>query len=115
VMSIFSTVSLDTRSRKKEVAIRKVNGAKSRNIYCMFIRLYIVLSAIALVISVPLCLIFNRWVGNTINEIIPSSTLSPVMPIILGSAIVIILIFIIVSWQINRVMKLNPTQIIAKD
>ena len=115
VMSIFSTISLDTRSRKKEVAIRKVNGAKNRNIYSMFIRLYIVLCAIALVISVPLCILFNRWVGNTINEIIPSNTLSPVMPIILGSAIVIILIFMIVSWQINRVMKLNPTQIIAKD
>ncbi|MDE7420832.1 MAG: ABC transporter permease [Muribaculaceae bacterium] len=115
IMSIFSTITLDTRSRRKEVAIRKVNGAKSLDIYSMFIRIYIVLTAIALVISVPICILFNNWIGNTINEIIPSITLSPVMPIILGNSIVIILIFMIVSWQINRVMKLNPTQIIAKE
>ncbi|MDE6480358.1 MAG: FtsX-like permease family protein [Muribaculaceae bacterium] len=114
-MSIFSTITLDTRSRRKEVAIRKVNGAKRGNIYCIFIRIYFVLVAIALAISVPLCILFNKWIRNIIEEIISSSTLSPIMPIILGCAIVIILIFLIVSCQINRVMKLNPTQIIAKE
>lgn len=33
IMGVFSTITLDTRTRRKEVAIRKVNGAKSKDIY----------------------------------------------------------------------------------
>ncbi len=115
-MSILSTIALDTRGRRKEVAIRKVNGAKSNNIYSMFGRVYALLIAISLIIAVPLCVLFNRWVENYVNESVTISTnLSPVMPIILGSVIVISLIFIIVAWHIHRVMQVNPAKIIAKE
>lgn len=114
-MSIFSTITLDTRARMKEAAIRKVNGAKSRNIYSMFVRIYIVLIAIALMISVPLCILFDKWIGKIVNEIVSLSSLSPTEPIVIGSLIVIILIFVIVSWQIHRVMQVNPAKIIAKE
>ena len=115
-MSIFSTIALDTRGRRKEVAIRKVNGAKSKDIYRMFGRVYAILIIIALAISIPLCILFNRWVENYVNESVTISTsLSPVLPIILGSVIVIVLILMIVGWQIYRVMQVGPAKIIAKE
>ncbi|MDE6341330.1 MAG: ABC transporter permease, partial [Muribaculaceae bacterium] len=115
-MSILSTIALDTRARRKEVAIRKVNGAKRRDIYRIFGRIYAFLIVVSLAIAIPVCILINRWVENYINDSVPESThLSPVGPIILGCAIVITLIFIIVGWQIHRMMQINPARIITKE
>ncbi len=114
-MSIFSTITLDTRGRKKEVAIRKVNGAKNRDIYLMFGRIYVVIISTALVISIPVCILFNKWIDNVVKDIVPTSTLSPILPIISGSAIIIILIGVIVVCQIRRVLQTDTAKNIAKE
>ena len=113
-MSIYSTIALDTRSRKKEVAIRKVHGALSGDIYRLFGHIYIVLIILSLLIAIPGALLFNIMM----NEILPDSvkgTLTPTIPCILGSLIVIILITLIVSWHIRKVMKVECEELIAKE
>ncbi|MDE6337465.1 MAG: FtsX-like permease family protein [Muribaculaceae bacterium] len=115
IMTIFSTITLDTRARRKEVAIRKVNGAKSKDIYLMFGRVYLILIAIAVFFAIPICVIFNRIVDTMVKDALPDATLSPVGPIILGIAIVTLLILLIVGWQIHRVMQVDPAKIIAKE
>ena len=113
-MSIYSTIALDTRSRKKEVAIRKVHGALSGDIYRLFGRIYVILIILALFIAIPGALLFNIMMnGILLNSI--KGTLSPVIPCILGSLIVIILITIIVSWHIRKVMKVECEDLIAKE
>lgn len=114
-MGIFSTVALDTRARRKEVAIRKVNGAKSRDIYRMFGKVYVVMISVSLFIAVPVCILFNKVVESLFHELSPESTLTPLLPIILGSGIVILLVFLIVGCQIHRVMQVDPAKIIAKE
>ncbi|MDE5850819.1 MAG: ABC transporter permease [Muribaculaceae bacterium] len=115
-MSIYSTIALDTRARRKEVAIRRVNGAKSRDIYRLFGRVYIAMIVISLLVAVPLCVLFNQIVEKMIWYLAPESLhLSPAGPILLGSAIVIVLIFSIVVWQIHRVMQTDTAKIIAKE
>ncbi len=59
IMSIFSTITLDTRARKKEVAIRKVNGEKRKVIYGLFERTYLILLLISLLIALPFCALLN--------------------------------------------------------
>ncbi len=115
VMSIFSTITLDTRARRKEIAVRKVNGAKSRDIYRMFGRVYLVMICISIFIAVPICVIFNRFVESALLELSPDSTLSPLWPIILGVSVVTVLIISIVCWQIHKTMQVNPAKIIAKE
>lgn len=115
IMSIFSTIALDTRARKKEVAIRKVNGAKGKDIYRMFGRVYVVLIVVALFVAVPVCVLFSRGLDIIVKQVSPVATLSPVVPIVLGIVVVTLLILLIVGWQIHRVMQVNPSEIIAKD
>ncbi len=115
VMSIFSTIALDTRARRKEIAVRKVNGAKSRDIYRMFGKVYLIMIGISLFIAVPICILFNQVIESMLVELSPESTLSPLWPIILGVAIVILLIAAIVGWQIHKVVQVNPAKIIAKE
>ncbi|MDE6648667.1 MAG: ABC transporter permease [Muribaculaceae bacterium] len=116
VMSIFSTISLDTRSRRKEVAIRKVNGAKGKNIYFMFGKLYLILIAMSSIFVVPVSMLFNRWIMLIVKDMSHDSALSlSVMPIILGIAVVILLIIIIIVYQIHKVVIVDPSKIIAKE
>ena len=114
-MSILSTIALDTRGRKKEVAIRKVNGAKSKDIYRLFGKVYVIILITSLVIAVPVCVLFNRMVEKRVADIIPGSSLSPIVPLILGITIVSLLILLIVWWQIRRIMQTDPGKIIAKE
>ncbi len=116
-MSIFSTITLDTRARRKEIAVRKVNGAKSRDIYRMFGKVYLVMIGISIFIAVPICILFNRVVKSMfmLVEIASVSTFSPLWPIILGVSVVTVLIISIVCWQIHKTMQVNPAKIIAKE
>ena len=115
-MSIFSTIALDTRARRKEVAIRKVNGAKSADIYRMFGKMYAVVILISLIPAIPVCVIFNRLVSDYImqNPLVPAH-MSPVMPIVLGCLIVIAITAVIVGLQIYRVIQADPSKTIAKE
>ena len=115
-MSIFSTIALDTRARKKEVAIRKVNGAKSVDIYRMFGKMYAIVMTISFIPAIPVCALFNRFVVDYISKYPQAPThMSPVMPIVLGCLTVVLITAIIVCWQIHRVMQANPARIIAKE
>ncbi|MDE6342133.1 MAG: ABC transporter permease, partial [Muribaculaceae bacterium] len=115
-MGIFSCITLDTRARRKEIAIRKVNGAKSKNIYIMFGRVYALLLVICITISIPVCVLINRWVEISVNNTIPQkAVLSPIWPIALGCSIIILLVIVIVAWQIRSVMQTDPARIIAKE
>ena len=113
-MSIYSTIALDTRSRRKEVAIRKINGAKSRDIYRLFGRLYFILVGIALVIALPVALEFREiFYDEFSNEGIVGIPFVGLFAA--GSLIVIVLIAGIVGWNIHSIMRTNPSEIIVKE
>ena len=52
ILSVTSSVSADTNVRRKEVAMRKINGAKARDIMTLFIKPYALVSAIAFPIGI---------------------------------------------------------------
>lgn len=114
-MSIFSAIALDTKTRRKEVAIRKVNGAKSADIYRLFGRVYVALLAVASAIAVPACVMFADMVNVNGNSIIIHDEVSFVMPVIVGILSVVILILLIVGLQIHSMMQIDPAKIIAKE
>ncbi|MDD6001031.1 MAG: ABC transporter permease [Bacteroidales bacterium] len=53
VMGIFGIVLFETESRRKEIGIRKVNGATIVEILSMFNRKYLILAAICSAIAIP--------------------------------------------------------------
>ena len=117
-MSIYSTIALDTRSRQKEVAVRKVCGAKSRNIYRLFGRVYLLIVVLSLLIAIPVAALFHRIMFSEVMmtpEAWEGADTSPLIPCLAGSLIVIVLIAAIVLWNIRIVMRTNPSEIIAKE
>ena len=116
LMGIWSSISLDTRSRQKEVAIRKVHGAKRKDIILLFGRLYLWLIAVAGALSILPLLLFNGLVQDmAVNEEISPDLLSPVPPILISLFLTILIVIFIVGHHIRGVMKVNPAEMIAKE
>lgn len=111
LISIFSTVMLDTQTRKKEVAIRKVNGALTRDITKLFGRTYLVITLIAMVFAVVAMLLFHIVLSKMFDMV----EINPVFPIILSIVIVIGFIATIIACQVRKIMKVDPSEILAKE
>ena len=111
LISIFSTVMLDTQTRKKEVAIRKVNGALTKDITKLFGRTYLVITLIAMVFAVVAILLFHIVLSQMFNMV----EINPVFPIILSVVIVVGFIAVIIACQVRKIMKVDPSEILAKE
>ena len=116
LMGIWSSIALDTRSRQKEVAIRKVHGAKRKDIALLFGRLYLWLMGVAAVIAAPLLILFNKTLSGwseMVSYNLPETGVG--LPFILSVAITALVTLVIISVHIRKVMKVNPAEIIAKE
>ena len=111
LISIFSTVMLDTQTRKKEVAIRKVNGALTKDITKLFGRTYLVITLIAMVFAVVAMLLFHIVLGQMFEMV----EINPAFPISLSVVIVIGFIAAIIACQVRKIMKVDPSEILAKE
>ncbi len=117
LMSIYSTISLDTRSRRKEVAIRKINGALARDIAMLFTRMYIVLAAIALAVTLPVVSVLQHYYTEKYYYLraVAFDTPTVLLVILSGCFIVCLCIALIVGWHVRRIMRVNPAEMIAKE
>lgn len=111
LISIFSTVMLDTQTRKKEVAIRKVNGALTKDIAKLFGRTYLVITLIAMIFAVVAILLFHIVLSRTFEMV----KINPVFPIILSIVVVVGFIAAIIACQVRKIMKVDPSEILAKE
>ena len=111
LISIFSTVMLDTQTRKKEVAIRKVNGALTKDITKLFGSTYLVITLIAMVFAVVAMLLFHIVLSQMFNMV----EINPIFPIILSVVIVVGFIAAIIACQVRKIMKVDPSEILAKE
>lgn len=111
LISIFSTVMLDTQTRKKEVAIRKVNGALTKDIAKLFGRTYLVITLIAMIFAVVVMLLFHIVLSRTFEMV----KINPVFPIILSIVVVVGFIAAIIACQVRKIMKVDPSEILVKE
>ena len=111
LISIFSTVMLDTQTRKKEVAIRKVNGALTKDIAKLFGRTYLAITLIAMVFAVVAMLLFHIVLSHTFEMV----QVNPVLPILMSVVVVAGFIAVIIAWQVRKTMKVDPSEILAKE
>lgn len=71
---IFSLVTLSCEQRRKEIAVRKVNGAAIKDILLMFVKEYMLLLIIASVIAFPVgYVLMKRWLENYVEQTVISA------------------------------------------
>ncbi len=111
ILSIFSAISLDTVSRLKEVAIRKINGATPGNIAWMFGKTYILLFAVTFLLVYPLLLLVAQSVLEYYTiDCIYGWKWPSLMFVSVGGLVIATL-----GMKIWQVMRLNPAEVIKRE
>ena len=111
VFGFVSLVSLTCEERRKEIAIRKINGATVGDILAMFAKEYFLLLIIGAVIAFTTgYFIMQRWLENyVVRTNIPAWIY---LSIIFVMALVIVLC---VGWQVYKSSIENPAEVIKSE
>ena len=112
LFGVYTAVSNDTAKSRKNVAIRKINGAKESNIYILFGRSYAALIICAFVISTPIIiLVLNNLFMNIPIEYRPSSWSG----LLLSTICITVFILLTIHHKLNNIAKTNPVEMIKSE
>lgn len=110
-LGLFGLSLFDIRQRYREVAIRKVNGARLRNLYSILFRKYIWIIGGATLLTMPLSyyLIY-----------IYTSDFVVKTPVSISIFVIALLVVVAISagtlfWQVNKAARINPAEIIKTE
>ena len=110
IFGIYSLVSLTCEQRRKEIAIRKVNGATISNILSIFFKEYAMLLIVSSLIAFPAgYTIMKHWI-ETYNRQVSIGAL----PFILIFAGIEMVITISISWRVWQAARQNPAEVIKE-
>ena len=114
IISVYSAVSFDTRGREKEVAIRKVHGAKMWDIIRLFGRYYLRILVISAIIAAPLGIALGTIVMNMMH--VHANVLLLTCQWIVSSLLIVTLITLLTVWEkIYRVSRTPPADVVKKE
>ncbi len=111
MFGIYSQIVLTCEQRRKEIAIRKVNGAKVWDILSMFAKEYAWLLAVASIITFPVCYtIMKHWLESyTLQTEISGWIFASIFT---GVAIVIA---ISISYKVWKAANENPAEVVKSE
>ncbi|MDL2282576.1 ABC transporter permease [Parabacteroides sp. OttesenSCG-928-G06] len=111
LFGLFSLVTLDCEKRRKEIAIRKVNGADMQTIFRMIWKKYMLLLCLAIGIAFPIgYLIMKRWIESYVMQ--ASIDWWIYVAIALFMALTILLC---VGLRIYKAARMNPAETIKTE
>ncbi|MBO4551425.1 MAG: FtsX-like permease family protein, partial [Bacteroidaceae bacterium] len=115
VLTLFSSVSLDTRGRQKEVAIRKAHGAGTRQIMWLFGKQYVWQLGASSIITLILCIATRFALFWADLNRLDNNIWRMHIPFVFAVLVVALVTLLTVGYKIYKVSKLNPATIIKKE
>ena len=113
VLSIYSTISLDATTKQKEIAIRKINGARKGDILRRFVVPYATVYSVTFLIVYPLLACFYISVTNGNSRVISTGMIFAIGAMIYFGIMALIAI---VTWhKIKMIMGINPAEVIRRE
>ena len=111
VFGIFSLVTLSCQQRRKEIAIRKVNGANIGIILNLFFREYLLLLVFSSFFAFPLgYVMMKHWLENYIKQTPIEWWLYAVIFIGMG-----LVIFLSIIWRVWKAARQNPAEVLKSE
>ncbi|MCD8261160.1 MAG: FtsX-like permease family protein [Bacteroides sp.] len=111
LFSVYSLISLACERRRKEIAVRKINGARVKDILRMFTREYLAVLVISAAIAFPLGYLWmNDWLEQYVKR-------TPVgVEIYLGIFLLLaILMALCTGWKVWRAAVANPAEVVKSE
>lgn len=103
-LGLFALSLFDIRQRYREIALRKVNGAKNRDVMQLLLKKYVYLLGASFAVSIPITYwVINRYMEDFAHRTPFSWWLFAISVIVVTAVSLLTLI-----WQVRRAMKINP-------
>ncbi|MDD4637161.1 MAG: FtsX-like permease family protein, partial [Bacteroidales bacterium] len=111
IFGIYSLASLTCEQRRKEIAIRKINGATMKDILNLFFKEFFLLLGIALVIAFPIgYYVMNLWLEQYTRRV-PMG-----LPLFLGVALSLALVIVAsIFLRVWRAASANPAEVVKEN
>lgn len=111
MLGIYSAITLDTEYRRKEMAIRKINGAGIPQIVLLFARLYLVLLVTSALVAFPLVAVILHYFSLLYASFIDTGFC------FYGSIFisVALLTTLTVYARIRNIARVNPAEVIKRE
>lgn len=111
LLGVYSSVSLDTDRKQKEMALRKINGANRMDIAWEFVRMYAVLLLSSAAVAFPLLyVIFHYWKQMYVRFF----TYGPLFWIVLF-LLLATMVGVTIYWKIADTVNINPARVIVRE
>ena len=116
VASVYSAISLESRGRQKEVALRKIHGAHSWDIMRLFgryyLRLLLISGIIVGILSIAFITIFATFALDGIES---KDWMMILFYLFLSILIVVAVTLLTISHKIWKVSKIHPAEVVKKE
>lgn len=108
LFGIYSAVSADTARRRKEIAIRKINGATYRDILWKYLKQYVIMLCVILLFLFP----FHIFVIQTMNIDAQGGNLFKISTILLTWSVLALFVFFTIYNLIKKAASENPAEVV---
>ena len=114
LLGVYFAISIDTSRRRKEMALRKINGAKTSQITMQFANLYIKLFIISSVISIPLsAFIIKQAILN--GQPLEKGTGYAILFYLFILAVMVVFVSLTIGFKIFGIARENPADVIKSE
>lgn len=111
LFGIFSLVTLSCEQRRKEIAIRKVNGAQVYHILQLFFREYLFLLVIAVIIAFPVgYVLMKQWIDRYVRQ-----TAIEVWIYVAILGVIGLFILLCIGCRVWKAVSQNPAEVIKNE
>ena len=113
LLGVYSAISIDTTRRRKEMAMRKINGARTRQVAMLFTKLYLKLFIISSVVSIPLSASLIKTI--ILNGSYDKGLGFAVLFYLFVLAVMVVFVGLTIGFKIHRIARENPADVIKSD
>ena len=111
LLGIYSSMMIEVKKRTKEMSIRKINGAKIRDIASIFVYKYLYLLLLSAAIAFPIIFIgVTRWLTTYINRV----AITP-LPFTVLFVMMCAVVLLTIIMQLIKIARVNPSVNIKQD
>ena len=114
LLGVYSAISIDTARRRREMAVRKINGAKTSQITMQFANLYVKLFIISSVVSIPLsALLIKETVLS--GQPLEKGAGYPILFYLFILAVMVAFVSLTIGFKIYGIAHENPADVVKSE
>jgi ABC-type antimicrobial peptide transport system permease subunit len=111
VFGVYSMTNLTCQQRRKEIAIRKINGAEVLDVMNIFFKEYLLMLSIAALVAFPAgYVIMKRWMENYVKQ----TSIDAWLFVLIFLIVFLVIVFSIIS-MVWKAANQNPAEVVKSE